>query len=210
MTYPILYSFRRCPYAIRARMALRYADITVRIREVELKNKTASMLIASPKGTVPILQLEEGQVIDESLQIMFWALTQSDPDGWLKHVTPAIIRQWIETNDVHFKPLLDGYKYTQYSEKQNSIVYRDHSMPYLQSLNDVLIHHQWLLGENMSIVDVALFPFVRQFSMVDPDWFWKTALTGVHAWLQCQLDSDLFTSVMKKYKPWTGESEDLL
>lgn len=210
MPYPVLYTFRRCPFAIRARMALRYANITVRIREVALKNKTAAMLEASPKGTVPILELSNGLVIDESMDIMYWALTRSDPDNWLKEDEQVTLKQWIATNDLQFKPLLDNYKYPQRSDKQDPIFYRNQSMPYLLSLNDALSQHQWLLGEHMGLADVALFPFIRQFAMVDSDWFWSTSLSRVQVWLQCLLDTDLFLSVMKKYQPWSGEDEPLL
>lgn len=210
MSYPVLYTFRRCPYAIRARMALRYANITVRVREVELKNKTAAMLDVSPKGTVPILQLTNGLVIDESLDIMYWALACSDPNGWLKDGEQATIKQWITINDVQFKPLLDSYKYPQRTEKQDPIFYRNQSMPYLLSLNSALNEHQWLLGDHMGLTDVALFPFIRQFAMVDSDWFWKSDLSALQNWLQCLIDSDLFLSVMKKYLPWEGQDEPLL
>ena len=208
--YPVLYTFRRCPFAIRARMALRYANVTVRIREVELKNKTAAMLEASAKGTVPILQLTNGLVIDESMEIMYWALTRSDPDSWLKEGNQETTKQWIATNDLKFKPLLDNYKYPQRSDQQDPIFYRNQSMPYLLSLNNALSQHQWILGEHMGLVDVALFPFIRQFAMVDSDWFWNTSLPRLQEWLQCLLDTELFSSVMKKYQPWNGEEEPLL
>lgn len=210
MLYPVLYTFRRCPYAIRARMALRYANITVRIREVSLKTKPVSMLARSSKGTVPVLVLSNGLVIDESLEIMYWALSCSDPDNWLSEKDPIQIKHWIDFNDHQFKSLLDHYKYPQRSEKQDATYYRDQAMPYLQSLNDALIKHRWVLGEHMSVVDVALFPFIRQFAMVNPDWFWQTHLSSLQAWLQGLLESDLFLSVMQKYPPWIGEKEPQL
>jgi glutathione S-transferase len=210
MTYPILYTFRRCPYAIRARMALRYANITVRIREIVLRNKPESMLAYSPKGTVPVLILSDGLVIDQSQDIMRWALKNSDPDAWLREEDQGQIHQLIEDNDNKFKPLLDNYKYPQNSEKQDSAYYRNQAIPYLQTLNDSLGQHRWLLGEHISLADVALFPFIRQFAMVDKDWFWQSSLLSLQTWLQYLLDSDLFLSVMKKYQPWEGEEELLL
>ena len=210
MTYPVLYSFNRCPYAIRARMALRYANIRVRIREVVLKNKPAAMLEASPKGTVPVLQLNNGQVIDESLDIMLWALSHSDPDGWFEEKDQPIIKQWIESNDQLFKPILDNYKYPQRSEKQDPIYYRNQAIPFLESLNEAIDKHQWLVREKICLADVALFPFIRQFAMVDSDWFWQTSLSKLHTWLQRLLESNLFLSAMKKYEPWKGEEEPLL
>ncbi len=210
MPYPVLYSFRRCPYAIRARMALRYATIPVRIREIVLKNKPKALFEASPKGTVPVLELGHGQVIDESLDIMLWALSASDSDGWFRKHDQPRIKQWVETNDQLFKPLLDKYKYPQRSEKKDPIYYRNQALPFLENLNDALGKHQWLVSEQISLADVALFPFIRQFAMVDPHWFWQTSLSKLQAWLQCLLESDLFLSVMKKYEPWSGEEEPLL
>ena len=210
MTYPILYTFRRCPYAIRARMALRYANITVRIREIVLRNKPESMLAYSPKGTVPVLILNDGLVIDQSQDIMRWALKNADPDGWLREEYQVNINQLIEDNDNKFKPLLDNYKYPQNSEKKDGAYYRNQAIPYLQALNDSVSQHRWLLGEHISLADVALFPFIRQFAMVDKDWFWQTSLPSLQTWLQYLLDSDLFLSVMKKYHPWQGEEELLL
>lgn len=210
MTHPVLYSFRRCPYAIRARMALRYAGITIRIREIELKNKPAAMLEVSPKGTVPVLELGNGQVIDESLDIMLWALSFSDPSGWLKSEDQPAIHQWITSNDQLFKPLLDNYKYPQRSKEQDPIYYRNQAMSFLESINEALNKHQWLVSEKPCLADVALFPFIRQFSMVDSDWFWQNSLQKLHAWLQRMLELEIFLSVMKKYETWTGEEEPLL
>lgn len=210
MTHPVLYSFNRCPYAIRARMVLRYADITVRIREIALKNKPEAMFEASPKGTVPILQLNDGQVIDESLDIMLWALSHSDPDDWFSEKDQLRITQLIAINDREFKPLLDNYKYPQRSIKQDPIYYRNQAIPYLENLNEAIDKHQWLVREQICLADVALFPFIRQFAMVDSDWFWQTSLSKLHTWLQGLLESELFLSVMKKYEPWSGEKEPLL
>ncbi len=191
-------------------MTLRYANITVRVREVVLKTKPAQMLARSPKGTVPVLVLNDGLVIDESLDIMYWALACFDPDNWLQEHGQEKIKQWIDTNDNQFKPILDNYKYPQRSEDQEAIYYRNQAMPFLQSLNNALTKHRWLLGERISLADVALFPFIRQFAMVDRDWFWQTPLLGLQTWLQCLIESDLFVSVMKKYHPWAGEEEPLL
>ena len=207
MSYPVFYSFRRCPYAIRARMALRYAGVTVHLREVVLKQKPKALLDISPKGTVPVLQLENGQVIDESLDIMLWALACSDPDKWLSEKYRSEMKPLIDKNDQHFKPILDHYKYPQQSEKQDPLYYRDQALPFLQGLDDALVQHDWLMGEHMGLADVALFPFLRQFAMVDSNWFWQSSFVNLQIWLKRFLESELFLSVMVKYKPWDGQDE---
>lgn len=198
MSYPILYTFRRCPYAIRARMALAYSKIKVEQREVELKNKPQEMLHVSPKGTVPVLILENGRVIDESVDIMIWALTQSDPDGWLSIEQQDKCYELIHLNDVKFKPILDNYKYPQKSEKKDPFYYREEAQEYLYELNSLLMQNHFLLANHINMADIALFPFIRQFYMVDPNWFAQGDYKYLHAWLQFFLDSELFFTVMKK------------
>ncbi|WP_207385823.1 glutathione S-transferase [Legionella bozemanae] len=195
---PILYTFRRCPYAIRARMALVYSKIKVEQREVELKNKPQEMLLASPKGTVPVLILENGHVIDESIDIMIWALTQFDPEGWLSIGQKDKWHELIRLNDIKFKPILDNYKYPQKSEKKDPLYYREEAQEYLYKLNSLLIRNHFLLANHINIADIALFPFIRQFYMVDPQWFAQSDYKSLHAWLQFFLDSELFLTVMKK------------
>lgn len=207
---PILYTFRRCPYAIRARMALWYSQIPVRIREVALKNKPAALLAASAKGTVPVLILADGQVIEESLDIMRWALTISDPDNWLTPENQKVCQQLISTNDQTFKPLLDGYKYPQTSAKQDSNYYRQAADPILSQLESLLNHNPCLNGQSISLADVALFPFIRQFAMVDKDWFSQSAYPNLRIWLQSFLISDLFKQVMQKYPEWDEQEEPIL
>lgn len=210
MAYPVLYTFRRCPYAIRARMTLRYAGIKVRIREVALKHKPQAMLDASPKGTVPVLVLDDGTVIEESTDIMYWALHQSDPNQWNHPVYQRDSVKLIRINDKEFKPLLDNYKYPQSSEKQDPVYYRDQTQPYLQMLNHRLSGSPFLFGTTINIADVALFPFIRQFAMVDKEWFDQTPYVDLQKWLQTLLGSDLFNAVMKKYQPWDGQEEPVL
>ncbi|WP_082650803.1 glutathione S-transferase [Legionella steigerwaltii] len=198
MKYPILYTFRRCPFAIRARMALAYSKIKVEQREVELKNKPQEMLLASPKGTVPVLILEDGRVIDESIDIMIWALTQSDPDGWLCSKLKEQCNELIHLNDKKFKPILDNYKYPQRTEKKDPLYYREEAGDYLDKLNSLLTKQRFLLADRITLADVALFPFIRQFYMVDPQWFEHSGYPYLHAWLQLFLHSELFLTVMKK------------
>ncbi len=210
MNYPILYTFRRCPYAIRARLTLYYSGVTVRIREVELKNKPQGLIEASPKGTVPVLILEDGSIIDESLDIMDWALLQSDPKGWHEPKNLSAAKKLIQINDYEFKPLLDNYKYPQSSAKQDPVYYLEKLKPYLQMLNQRLINSEFFFGKQINIADIALFPFIRQFAMVDKAWFDQSPYPSLQNWLNYFLDSDLFQAVMKKYQPWDGNQEPIL
>ena len=191
-----LYSFRRCPYAMRARMALRYSEVPVEIVEVSLKAKPAAMLAISPKGTVPVLDAN-GQVIDESLEIMRWALAQHDPDDWLLG-GDSRIAELIEANDQGFKVHLNRYKYAERYPEQPMEVYRAEGALFLQRLDELLRDRDYLLTDHLSLADVALLPFVRQFAHVDREWFAQTPYVRLQAWLQRFLDSELFTSVMKK------------
>lgn len=191
-----LYSFRRCPYAMRARMALRYSGVPVDIVEVSLKAKPAAMLAISPKGTVPVLDAN-GQVIDESLEIMRWALAQHDPDDWLLN-GDSRIAELIETNDQVFKVHLNRYKYAERYPEQPMEVYRAEGALFLQRLDELLEGRDYLLAGHPSLADIALLPFVRQFAHVDRDWFAQTPYVRLQAWLQRFLESELFTDIMKK------------
>ncbi|UST61969.1 glutathione S-transferase [Pseudomonas moraviensis] len=195
-----LYSFRRCPYAMRARMALRYADIPVEIVEVSLKDKPAQMLALSPKGTVPVLDAD-GVVIDESLQIMRWALAQNDPDDWLlagDSFAALWMEKLIEGNDQIFKTALNRYKYAERYPEQPMEAYRAEGGLFLQKLDELLEGREYLLADHQSLADIALLPFVRQFAHVDREWFAQTPYVRLQAWLQRFLESELFTSIMKK------------
>lgn len=191
-----LYSFRRCPYAMRARMALRYCGVPVEIVEVSLKAKPAEMLAISPKGTVPVLDAG-GQVIDESLEIMRWALAQNDPDDWLLG-GDSRIAELIEANDQVFKVHLNRYKYAERYPEQPMEVYRAEGALFLQKLDELLEGREYLLTNHPSLADIALLPFVRQFAHVDRDWFAQTPYVRLQAWLQRFLESELFTGIMKK------------
>jgi glutathione S-transferase len=198
----VLYSYRRCPYAMRARMALAYADIAVEIREISLREKPASMLAISPKGTVPVLQ-SDGLVIEQSYDIMKWALRQSDPDQWLSKDTESLIDDWVTKNDGPFKKLLDQYKYP---DRYPSIALEETlsqaTTLFLGPINEHLQASDYLLGPKMSLADIALFPFVRQFAMVNPDWMDQSGLKLLKQWLNEHLESPLFLSVMQKYPTW--------
>lgn len=198
---PILYSYRRCPYAMRARMALKYSGIEVEHREIELRNKPQSMLIASPKGTVPVLCVGD-LVLDQSLDIMHWAISQSDPDKW-RNADDAIAQAWIAKNDGPFKVLLDQYKYpNRYPELDQAVVLNEALQIMLLPMEQALQVTQYLMGDKLTWVDVAIFPFIRQFSMVDAKKFEQLPISATKKWLSQQLNSELFQSVMHKHPVW--------
>ncbi|MGH1373404.1 MAG: glutathione S-transferase [Cellvibrionaceae bacterium] len=201
----VLYSFRRCPYAMRARMALDYSAITLEHREILLKNKPAAMLAASPKGTVPVLILDSGEVIDESRDVMMWALNQSDPQRWYQHRSSDDQRQielWINRNDDDFKPWLDKYKYSVGYPEHSETYYRQQAEEFIADLERTLSGQRYLLGEEPTLADNAVFPFVRQFAHVDKAWFDASAYTAVQAWLDLFLNSERFSRIMKKHPLW--------
>lgn len=198
---PILYSYRRCPYAMRARMALKYAGIQVEHREIALRSKPHSMLLASPKGTVPVLCVD-GYVLDQSLDIMRWALEKSDRDGWIG-VDEEISQAWIEKNDGPFKVLLDQYKYpNRFPDLNPQDVLNSAIELMLKPMERALQSSKYLMGNKMSLVDVAIFPFIRQFAAVNPQHFEGLPFASVKAWLNQHLESDLFNSVMDKHPTW--------
>ena len=197
----ILYSYRRCPYAMRARMALKYSGIEVEHREIELRNKPQSMLIASPKGTVPVLCVGD-LVLDQSLDIMHWAISQSDPDKW-RNADDAIAQAWTAKNDGPFKVLLDQYKYpNRYPELDQAVVLNEALQIMLLPMEQALQVTQYLMGDKLTWVDVAIFPFIRQFSMVDAKKFEQLPISATKKWLSQQLNSELFQSVMHKHPVW--------
>lgn len=201
-----LYSFRRCPYAIRARLAIRASSINVVLREVALRSKPPEMLAISPKGTVPVLQLPSGKVIEQSLDIMRWALAQHDPQGWLSHDKADDAQALIDTNDGPFKRLLDAYKYPDRHPQHPAHHYRDEAIAQLLApMNTRLQHHAQLMDDNTHLVDMALLPFIRQFAQVDADWFAQAPLPALQRWLHAHLSSPLFDSVMNKYPVWSSE-----
>ena len=196
MSEALLYSFRRCPYAMRARLALRYAGVPVQIVEVSLRAKPAEMLALSPKGTVPVLCVG-GRVIEESLEIMQWALAQHDPDDWLLKGDPRVL-DLITENDQVFKHHLNRYKYAERYPEQPMEHYRAEGEVFLQKLEALLARNDYLLAEHLSLADMALAPFVRQFAHVDREWFACTQYHRLQTWLQRFLESPLFVAVMAK------------
>ena len=198
----ILYSFRRCPYAMRARLAIAYADVAVELREVELCNKPQAMLLISPKGTVPVLQLENRKVLDESLDIMLWALQQNDPEHWLNVASLANAKALIRRNDEAFKYYLDCYKYADRYPAYSELYYRQQGELFLADLEDLLTQSSYLCGEHFSLADAAILPFIRQFCAVDPAWFKASPYPALRQWLNHFLASSLFEQVMTRYPCW--------
>ena len=207
---PVLYSFRRCPYAMRARLALAVSGVGYELREVSLKSKPAELLGASPKGTVPVLVLPDDQVIDESLNIMRWALEQNDPHGWL---SPALddLLALIAGNDGEFKYSLDRYKYpNRYPLESDgdvqafALTARSKAAGWLKTLESRLVQgwQVWLCGPRASLADMATLPFVRQFAHTDAAWFAAQPWPMLQAGLARFEASSLFESVMVNHKPW--------
>ena len=203
-----MYSFRRCPYAIRARLALHISGLQLELREVSLKSKPPEMLALSPKGTVPVLLLPDGQVITESLEIMLWALKQNDPEAWLNHCLLNDMLALIAGNDGKFKHALDRYKYlNRYPQESNgdlkafALVQRCEAARWLESLEPQL-NQGWLFGQHASLADMATLPFVRQFAHTDTAWFAARPWPQLQAWLARFEACALFESVMGKHAPY--------
>jgi len=193
----ILYSYRRCPYAMRARMALTQAKIPFEIREISLREKPSSMLNVSPKGTVPVLIQANGTALEESIDIVFWALTENDPDSWLS-VDRTLVDALIAENDGEFKFNLDRYKYPDRFPDLPQADYRAQGEVFLQRLENMLTLNTYLMRDTLSVADIVVMPFVRQFANVDRKWFDSAPYPKLHDWLNGLLTSALFLSIMEK------------
>ncbi|MCE0555371.1 glutathione S-transferase [Motilimonas sp. E26] len=202
----ILYSFRRCPYAMRARLAIAASGQSVSLREIELKHKPEQMLAISPKGTVPVLLLENGDVLEESIDIMHWALNLSDPLKLLPS-SPALMQGWIKRNDLEFKGWLDKYKYADRYPEHDEAYYREQACLFIAELEQQLSQTHYILGQQLTMTDLAIAPFIRQFSMVDAKWFANAPYPHLRSWLEQLINSRLFLSVMKKYPTWLNSQE---
>jgi len=181
-------------------MALAASGAEVMLREVLLKDKPAELLSASPKATVPVLVLSDGRVIEESLEVMQWALEYRDPLGWLDNA--ALKSDWISACDGDFKHWLDRYKYADRHPEHTAEDYRKNAEAFIQKLEDRLSGADWVVGDAASAVDVALFPFVRQFAGVEPSWWQQAPYSHVRQWLENWLNSALFSAIMAKYPRW--------
>ena len=194
---PRLYTYRRCPYAIRSRLALHQANIDYESIEISLKDKSSEFLALSPKGTVPVLVDVNGEVIEESLEIMLWALNQNDPACWLLN-DENTSRTLIDENDLNFKKNLDRYKYADRFPEHSKEYYRSECEIFLNLLNDKLQSNNYLMVERISLADAAIFPFVRQFSLVDEDWFLNSKYQELKKWLHNLINTQMFQEVMRK------------
>ncbi len=204
---PVLYSFRRCPYAMRARLALVASGQPCELREVVLKNKPAEMLAASPKGTVPVLVLADGTVLEQSLDVMRWALQRSDPHHWLQPGVGTLddMLALVAACDDGFKPQLDRYKYPgRFTDTNVGNAAREQGAQFLRDLEARLSASAHLAGAHATLADAAVMPFVRQFAMVEPAWFDAQPWPHLHAWLSDWTASALFARAMHKYAPWQG------
>ncbi len=207
MEFPILWSFRRCPYAMRARLAIRSSGVRVCLREIVLRDKPHRFLATSPKGTVPVLDTDH-EVLEESRDIMIWALSRSDPDGWLD--MPPEGNTLIDMCDGPFKTALDHTKYAVRFPDLDEAEEREKAMIFLRTLNDRLGTTCFLMGPRRTLADMAILPFVRQFANTDRAWFDGCRLTPLTAWLDDFLESDAFAAIMRKYPPWQEGQDRVL
>ena len=207
-TLPILYSFRRCPYAMRARMGLMISETKVVLREVILRDKPDAMIAASPKATVPVLVLPDGTVIEQSIDIMRWALGQNDPKQWLKHEEQA--NALIDQADGSFKTALDRYKYHTRYEDADPVKEQEKALEILKQWDAIIGGKPCFFGEQNGVADFAIFPFVRQFANHGRSWFDAQDIPNIKRWLAEHLTSPLFQSIMHKYPQWHNGDEHVI
>lgn len=207
MPFPILYSFRRCPYAMRARLGLLLGQCQVEVREITLKAKPIEMLAISPKGTVPVLQLPNGVVIAESLDIMRWALTKTNSPAARQLLgetasEQALIVELIAQNDLEFKPWLDKYKYADRHPEYSQADYFTKASAFLERLEMNLSQHPYLIGPALSLADFAIMPFIRQCNAVDAKRDLSVDFPLLMTWLTMLTSSEIFLQAMEKYVIW--------
>lgn len=204
---PILYSFRRCPYAMRARMAIHISNQKCEIREVLLRDKPPSMLEYSSKGTVPVLVLQSGEVIDESLDVIDWALNLNDPDNWQRSKDNEKTKELIKINDGEFKHHLDRYKYSKRYDNEDPEFHRKKCLSFIKKVNSELQNSKYIFDDEISYIDISLLPFIRQFRIADNEWFDELPYENVKSWLSNFLNSELLKSIMSKYDLWKEGDE---
>ena len=204
---PILYSFRRCPYAMRARMAIHISDQRCELREVLLRDKPPSMLQYSAKGTVPVLILQDGKVIDESLDVIDWALNLNDPDDWQRSKDKEKTKELIKINDGEFKYHLDRYKYSKRYDNEDPEFHRKKCLKFIEKINSELQNSKYIFDDEISYIDISLLPFIRQFRIADNEWFDELPYENVNSWLSNFLNSELLKSIMSKYDLWKEGDE---
>ena len=204
---PILYSFRRCPYAMRARMAIHISSQKCEIREVLLRDKPPSMLEYSSKGTVPVLVLQSGEVIDESLDVIDWALNLNDPDNWQRSKNNEKTKELIKINDGEFKYHLDRYKYSKRYDNEDPEFHRKKCLSFIEKVNSELQNSKYIFDDAISYIDISLLPFIRQFRIADKEWFDELPYENVKSWLSNFLNSELLESIMSKHDLWKEGDE---
>lgn len=217
MTLPVLYSLRNCPYAMRARIAIYNSQQAVIMRDIVLSNKPVEFISASPKATVPTLVLPNNHVIDESLDVMLWALQQSDPKQLLRlapqHAANSqqhSMLELIHTFDSEFKPCLEAYKCAKRYHESNKYECRQACEVYIQRLENALSKHRFILDDNESMADIAIMPFIRQFAKVERKWYIQAPYPHLKRWLVQYLQSAMFTKVMAKYPLWTPAQDPIV
>ena len=217
MALPILYSLRNCPYAMRARIAIYKSQQPIALRDIVLSNKPEEMIVASPKATVPVLVLNEAseqiKVIDESFDIMVWALNRADPDDLLYKINPKLLNEMlalINEFDVEFKVRLEAYKCAKRYHETTLIDCRIACEAYIQLLETRLIKHEFLFSTKESLADIALLPFIRQFARVERQWYLQSPYPNLQKWLNRYLQSRMFTKVMAKHPLWLESGEDTI
>ncbi len=210
--FPILYTFRRCPYAMRARFILRETFKTIELREIKLQNKPKDFLNSSSKGTVPVLVLSKKEVLDQSLDIMMWCLKSSENTkaNDLKNNLPNNFLVQIKNLDAEFKINLDKYKYPNRFQGSDKYFFRDKNVKFLKSLEDKLKSSIFLNSNKIGLLDYAIFPFIRQFRNVDIDWFESLNLSFLNSWYLSIVESKAFFDIMKKYKVWDAEDKPII
>jgi len=212
-TLPILYSLRNCPYAMRGRLAIFKAKQTVLLRDLVLSNKPIEMMAVSPKGTVPVIVLANNSVIEESLEVMLWALQITDPDNLLhcndKEALPAMLLL-INEFDTDFKSCLEAYKCAKRYQEDNITECRIACEAYIKRLEQRLTEQTFLMSDKESLLDIALMPFIRQFGRIERQWYLQSPYPHVRQWLNRYLQSSVFTKVMAKHPLWVDTREDVL
>lgn len=208
---PILYSFRRCPYCMRAHMALNYAGLKIILRDVKLSDLPAEVLAVSPHATVPSLAISENEYMDESWDIVKWAVQQNDPGNWLGENNEYLneAEMLVEINDFSFKDDLDHYKYADRYPEHPMEYYRENGEEFLEELTELLQQNTFLSADHITITDIAVFPFIRQFAMVDKEWFDKSPYPELQRWLLAMLSSEWFIEAFKKHETWETGSKDI-
>ena len=210
---PILYSLRNCPYAMRARLAIFKANQTVLLRDLVLSHKPAEMIAVSPKGTVPVLVLADETVIEESLDIMLWALRETDPNDLLhsqRECALSTMLSLINLFDTNFKSCLEQYKCAKRYQEDNVTQCRASCELYIQQLEQRLTEHTFLMSDKESLADIALIPFIRQFARIERQWYLQSPYPMVRQWLNRYLQSPTFTKVMAKHPLWVDEPRAVL